>query len=63
MVRELITKLGGVSAVSKRLNITRQSIYYWIDADRIPEGSAFRISHVYALPLEEVGLAEYSPKK
>ena len=37
MVRELITKLGGVSAVSKRLNITRQSIYYWIDMDRIPE--------------------------
>jgi hypothetical protein len=59
MVRELITKLGGVSAVSKRLNITRQSIYYWIDADRIPETSAFKLSHTYGLPLEEVGLAEY----
>lgn len=60
MVRELITKLGGPSAVAKRLCISRQAIYHWIELDKIPETSAFKIAHVYGLTLDEVGLEQYS---
>lgn len=63
MVQALVDKLGGVSSMARRLGVARQTIYYWIKADRIPEGAALKLSHVYGLPLEDVGLAMYAPKR
>lgn len=63
MLKSLMDDLGGVPSVAARMNVTRAAVYKWIANGKIPEGSAFRLAHLYGLSLDEVGLEHYARKK
>ena len=56
----IINKLGGPSQVARKLGVTRQAVSKWSTTGKIPEGSAYKMLHVYGnlVTKEELGLAE-----
>ena len=56
----VINKLGGPSQVARKLNVTRQAVSKWATTGKIPEGSAYKMLHVFGnlVSKEELGLAE-----
>jgi hypothetical protein len=60
----IINKLGGPSQVARKLGVTRQAVSKWSTTGKIPEGSAYKMLHVYGslVTKEELGLAEEDAK-
>lgn len=56
----IINRLGGPSQVARKLGVTRQAVSKWSTTGKIPEGSAYKMLHVFGnlLTKEDLGLAE-----
>jgi transcriptional regulator with XRE-family HTH domain len=57
---KIINKLGGPSQVARKLGVTRQAVSKWATTGKIPEGSAYKMLHVFGnlVSKEELGLDE-----
>ncbi len=60
----IINKLGGPAQVARKRGVTRQAVSKWATTGKIPEGSAYKMLHVYGnlVSKEELGLAEEDAK-
>lgn len=61
----IINRLGGPSQVARKLGVTRQAVSKWSTTGKIPEGSAYKMLHVFGnlVTKEELGLDDKSAEE